>query len=87
MAEVTRTAVMLLVKCEHNGLFLSSLSVIPMLQCLHVHEFCVLFSNSHNPVSLDMQVGYWYTSSDSSTDTTERTKLWDAEKVQTFISF
>ena len=67
--------------------FVSSLSVIPMLQCLHVHEFCELFSDSHNPVSLDMEVAYWYKSSDSSTDTTERTKLWDAEKVQTFISF
>ena len=31
-----------------------------------------------------MQVGYWYTSSESSTDTTERTKLRDAEKIQTF---
>ena len=31
-------------------------------------------------------MGYWCTSSDSSTDTTERTKLWEAEKVQTFNS-
>ena len=66
--------------------FLLSRTVISMSECLTVHEFCEFFSDSHKPVSLVVKIGYCHTCPDISIDKTQRTKLWDAEKAQTFIN-
>ena len=57
-----------------------------MLEGLYVHQFCELFSDSHNPVSLDVKVGHFNIGYDSNTSTIDQTKLWDTENIHTFVS-
>ena len=67
------------------GYFLSTASVISIVECLTVHEFCEIFSDSHKPVSLVAKLGYRHTRTEHDTNLTPQTKLWDAEKAQTFV--
>ena len=66
--------------------FLSCPSVFSTLEDLYVHEFCELFSDSHNPVSLDVKLGHFNKSYDSNTSTTDQTKLWDNENIHKYVS-
>ena len=87
MEEGTLIVVMLLAKNVSTvDYFLSSPSVFSTLEGLYVHEFCELFSDLHNPVSLDVKVGHFNIGYDSSKSTMDQTKLWDTENIHTFVS-
>ena len=76
------------VTCENVSTvdyFISTASVIPIVECLNVHECCKIFSDSHKPVSLVAKLGYRHTRTEHDTNLTPQTKLWDAEKAQTFV--
>ena len=65
--------------------FLSSPSLFSKFESLYVHDFCDLFSDSHNPVSLKVNVGKFNIDNYSSCNNMDKTKLWDAEKIQSFL--
>ena len=65
--------------------FLSSPSLFSKFESLYVHDFCELLSDSHNPVSLKVNVGKFNIDNYSSCNNMDKTKLWDAEKIQSFL--
>ena len=64
--------------------FLPSPSLVSKIGSLYVHEFCELFSDTHSPMSLKVNVGKFNIYYDSSGNNMDKIKLWDAEKSNHF---
>lgn len=66
--------------------FLSSPNNFPLLQCLYVHDFCELLSDSHNAVSLTFKIESIKSCSVTKESISEKPKMWDPEKADAFIN-
>ena len=67
---------------------MSSPTLFAKFEILQVHDFCELFSDTHSPVSLHVNIGKYTIDSGYASDSNkaENTKLWDSEKIQTFLN-
>ena len=66
--------------------FLMSPCLFQYVDMLHVHEYCELFSDVHCAVSMDLNISYELPDSLNRKCSTEKTKLWDDEKRELFVS-
>ena len=80
-------------KCTSKGVstidyFLTTANLFPYIEYFTVNDFCPLLSDCHNPVSLRLsirgEIGIYENSNVSKNSCTDKLKLWDSKKANTF---